>query len=145
MATYPGYLFQEITMNLRATYGVLTALVLVLGSSVVQAADQKTAPDSPISSKSQSSTKSDDRPLVDINSANAAALKTLPGIGDPEAQKIIAHRPYSTKAQLVVRNVVDGATYEGLRKKVVAGQPYKDTAKNAAIYAKQKQPDAISK
>ena len=45
------------------------------------AATKKTAPAKPIK-------------LVDINSASRKELKTLPGIGDAEADKIIAARPY---------------------------------------------------
>src|SRR5262249_54962308 len=42
-------------------------------------------------------------PLVDINSASRAQLKTLPGIGDVEANRIIAGRPYHSKADLAER------------------------------------------
>lgn len=38
--------------------------------------------------------------LVDINSAGKKELKTLPGIGDTDADKIIAGRPYGSKAHL---------------------------------------------
>ncbi len=41
--------------------------------------------------------------LVDINSASKAELKTLPGIDDARADKIIAGRPYVSKAVLVDR------------------------------------------
>ena len=43
---------------------------------------------------------------VDINSANKAELKKLPGIDDAKADKIIAGRPYLSKAHLVTRNVI---------------------------------------
>ncbi len=78
--------------------------------------------------------------MVDINSAKRAELKSLPGIGDAQAGKIIAGRPYASKAHLVSRKIIDDATYEGIRKLIVAKQPYDDAAKNAALYAKKKAP-----
>ena len=59
---------------------------------------------------------------IDINSASRAALKTLPGIGDAEAQKIIAGRPYLTKTELVSRQVLPAGPYLSLRTRVVALQ-----------------------
>ena len=50
--------------------------------------------------------------LVDINKASRTELKTLPGIGDAEAAKIIGARPYMTKTDLVTKNVL---TLAGLR------------------------------
>jgi len=76
--------------------------------------------------------------LVDINSASRNQMKTLPGIGNAEADKIIAGRPYGTKAHLVTQNVIPLAVYQGLRNRIVAQQPYTDGAKNAAIYSKKK-------
>jgi DNA uptake protein ComE-like DNA-binding protein len=73
---------------------------------------------------------------VDINSAKSSELMKLPGVKAAEAAKIIAGRPYSSKADLVARNIIDAATYENLRKRIIAKQPYKDAARNAAIYAK---------
>ena len=61
--------------------------------------------------------------LVDINSASAAELKTLPGIGDAEAKRIVANRPYLTKSHLVTKKVLDLAAYDALRGRIVAVQP----------------------
>lgn len=60
--------------------------------------------------------------LVDINSASRAELKKLPGIGDAEADRIIAGRPYLTKAHLQTHNIVSPLVYQGLREQVVARQ-----------------------
>lgn len=57
--------------------------------------------------------------LVDINKASRSELKTLPGIGDAEAAKIIAARPYMTKTDLVTKNALTLQTYDELRSKVV--------------------------
>lgn len=60
--------------------------------------------------------------LVDINSAGKKELKTLPGISDTDADKIIAGRPYLSKANLTTRNVVSREVYENLKTRVIAKQ-----------------------
>jgi len=60
--------------------------------------------------------------LVDINSARKAELMKLPGIGETEADKIIAGRPYPTKARLVTNNIVSIEVYEKLKRLVIARQ-----------------------
>ena len=76
--------------------------------------------------------------LVDINSAKREELKTLPGIGDAEADKIIAGRPYATKAHLISKNIIPDGVFSGIRQQIIAKQPYADAAKNAALYEKKK-------
>lgn len=81
-------------------------------------------------------------PLVDINSASLAELKTLPGIGDAEARRIVAARPYPSKAKLLADNVVPAATFDAIRHRVVAVQtlpPPKDKARSGPA-AKPAQP-----
>lgn len=78
--------------------------------------------------------------LTDINGAAAEELKKLPGITDAEAKKIIAGRPYGSKAHLVTRNIIASDVYEGLKKLVIAKQPNKDAADNAALYAPKSAP-----
>jgi competence protein ComEA len=60
--------------------------------------------------------------LVDINSAGRKELKTLPGIGDAEAERIIANRPYLSKAELVAKNVLLMGPYQSIRHRIVALQ-----------------------
>lgn len=59
---------------------------------------------------------------VDINSAGKAELKTLPGIDDAAARRIIAGRPYPSKAFLVTRNVISPGVYAQIRKRIIAIQ-----------------------
>jgi len=76
--------------------------------------------------------------LVSLNSASKDDLKTLPGIGDDEAKRIIAGRPYGSKAWLVTKGIVSSGIYDGIRKLVVAGKPSKeDAAKNPAVFGKK--------
>lgn len=60
---------------------------------------------------------------IDINSATKDQLKTLPGITDAYADKIIAGRPYLSKAFLVTKNVLPNDLFQTLRKRIVARQP----------------------
>ena len=60
--------------------------------------------------------------LVDINSASAAELDKLPGIGSARAQAIIANRPYKGKDELAQRKIVPQNVYEQIKDKIVARQ-----------------------
>lgn len=128
-------------MNYRLISMAIATSVL-LGVGPVLALDGKiavaSAPAASQSATSASGKTPAKAPLVDVNSAKRAELKTLPGISDAQAGKIIAGRPYSSKAQLVARKILDDAAYENIRHLIVAKQPYDDAAKNAAIYTKKK-------
>ena len=58
--------------------------------------------------------------LLDINTATAAQLKALPGMGDEYARRVIAGRPYTAKNQLATRGVLPQAEYEQIREFIVA-------------------------
>lgn len=64
-----------------------------------------------------------DGKAIDINSATKEQLKTLPGITDAYADKIIAGRPYLSKAFLVTKNILPNDLFQTLRKQIVARQP----------------------
>jgi DNA uptake protein ComE-like DNA-binding protein len=58
--------------------------------------------------------------LVDINSASPAQLKTLPGIGEAEARKIVDGRPYLSKADLVTSKILPAGIYLSLKNRIIA-------------------------
>ena len=52
--------------------------------------------------------------IVDLNLSSREQLLTLPGVGQDEAKKIIAGRPYRTKTQLVTNQIISSDLFYGI-------------------------------
>jgi competence protein ComEA len=60
---------------------------------------------------------------VDINTATAAELKTLPGMTEADAAKVIQARPYRDVNELVSKKVVPDAQFAKIKDRITAGHP----------------------
>ena len=104
----------------------LIAMALSLSTSLALAAESKPpvadAAKASASAKPASTSSAPKVKLVDLNSAKMEELKSLPGVTDEVAAKIIAGRPYLSKAHLLTRKIVDAGGYENLRTLVIAKQ-----------------------
>ncbi len=103
---------------------ILCTVMSLLGGSAVAAAPQAQGASKPAPAAKVK--------LVDINSASRTELKTLPGIGDAEADRIIAARPYPSKAKLAADKVLSMEAYAALKGRIVAVQKAQPKAKPKA-------------
>lgn len=92
----------------------LLFLFAAVGLSIAQAPSKVEAP--------KANTAAHKNSLIDINSASADELDSLPGIGPALAKKIIDGRPYRAKTDLVIRKVIPQSTYEKIKGQIIAHQ-----------------------
>jgi competence protein ComEA len=94
-------------LKLRHT---LLAATLVLAPIFAAAAQSAPKPPAPAASSA----------LIDINTANPDQLKSLPGIGDAYAKRILDARPFTSKDQLVSKGIIPQKTYDGIKNMIIA-------------------------
>jgi competence protein ComEA len=100
---------------LMVAVGVLSvALTAGLAHAAPAATAQSTAP--PAKAAPHSGHK------LDINTASAADLAKLPGIGDAYSQKIIAGRPYKGKDELLHKKILPKSVYDKIEHMIIAKQ-----------------------
>jgi competence protein ComEA len=103
---------------------VVIMLALIFTSTFAFAADP-TAPATGAMKAAGQKVEAAKKELIDINTASKEQLKSIPGVGDAYAQKIIDGRPYVKKDQLVSKKVVPKATYDKIKDWIIAKQPKK--------------------
>jgi competence protein ComEA len=97
----------------------LLVFVTAIGLAAAQTAPAKTKDTAKAAAASAPAPKTG---LIDINSASADELDTLPGIGPALAKKIIDNRPYRAKNELVSKKVIPQSTYAKIKDQIVAHQ-----------------------
>jgi len=115
-------------MKRGVIHALLIAAVLLPAVGVCVAAESKAATgESTGAPKAAEKSAKAQKPVtpdnpVDINSASKAQLKRIPGVDDALADKIIAGRPYLSKAHLVTRNILSGVHYAQVKDLIIARQ-----------------------
>lgn len=121
-------------MNCRRVHIALIALALLppvaAAWAATPAAASAPAPSGHTSAPAKKAPAAKPVKPVDINSASRAQLKTLPGIGDVQADKIVAGRPYLSKADLATKQVLPEGVYLSLKHRIIAIQKTKPKAKS---------------
>ncbi len=97
----------------------LLLVTLAAGLAFAQAPKAAKAPEKAVAAATKATE------LLDINSATAAQLGALPGIGEAYSKKIIDGRPYSGKDDLVSKKIVPQATYDKIKDMIIAKQAAK--------------------
>lgn len=111
---------REINMSLRNKFGrILCGAGLAIALILVPASWAFVSPQPSRQAGSRASSHSAIA-RVDINTATADQLKSLPGIGDVYAKRIIAGRPYHSKNQLVSRGILSRSVYDNIKQNLIA-------------------------
>jgi DNA uptake protein ComE-like DNA-binding protein len=121
-------------MNRSTFKPALLAVALLLAGGQALATDD--VPNNGAAAPAKPHKKPHVRPVnnvkqVDINAASKAELMVLPGIHAAEADRIIAGRPYGSKAWLVSKKILPEGAYQGISAQIIALQHVPIVAKPA--------------
>jgi competence protein ComEA len=110
-------------MNIRLIVPALAAALLLGPGAAAAAGETNAAPAQAPASATKASPPAKKPKPIDVNTATAAQLKTIPGIGNAEAEKIIKNLPYLTRSHLVTKEVLSYDDYMAIKDKIVAIPP----------------------
>lgn len=107
-----------------------SALAADPAKPVAPAATPQSSASAPASSTAKSTPTTAAKPAkkpkpLDLNSASAEQLKSVPGVDDARAEKIVKNRPYPTRAYLVTKGVYSQDEYYTVKDYFVATPPAK--------------------
>ena len=106
---------------MRRLLAMLVVGLFSLGTLSAPAVWAQATKPAPAPSKPAAKDSMSHEPL-DLNTASEDQLKSIPGIGDAYAKKIVQNRPYKRKDELVQKKVLPKATYDKIKDHVVAKQ-----------------------
>lgn len=104
-------------MNLFKSMVVASGLVLLMTGAVQAKDEPKMAP-----AAAAPAAKAKAAAPMDINTASAKELATLPKIGDVRAAAIIKGRPYKAKDELVDKKILTDDVYAAVKDMIIAKQ-----------------------
>lgn len=120
-------------MQSRAIHLFLTVATLALASPLAMAAAEASAPAKPVvaplarspdttakEGQAKPAPKKNKPKPVDINNASVEQLAKVPGLDKAHAMKIVAHRPYPTRAWLVTQGILSETKYAEVKDYLVA-------------------------
>ena len=113
-------------MQFRAICLSVTVAALVLASPSAMAAAEASAPSKSVAAPpARASTSAAKEGVakpkpVDINNASVEQLAKVPGLDKAHAMKIVASRPYPTRAWLVTKGILSETKYAEVKDYLVA-------------------------
>jgi competence protein ComEA len=101
---------------------VVLAVIAALSLAAQGAAGTKKAPVAEKKAPVAATAEKKGAELIDINSASADKLRTIPGIGEAYSAKIVAGRPYRAKNELVDKGILPEGVYAKVKDQIIAKQ-----------------------
>jgi competence protein ComEA len=106
---------------LKISHLSMGMLALTIATPVFAQSAAPTAPTTP--AKPPAAALAPKAEMVDINTATPAQLKTLPGMTDASAAKVVQARPFRDVNELVSKKIVSDAEFAKLKDHITAGHP----------------------